>query len=121
MGVYSRFGSKNGVVDALYEWRRQKGLAPGQRLVKNVLIDLGCASGGALAEVFEVKTSATRSDLYAGIGQLLVHGTQGECLRALVLPYDEAVPPDVLSALTRLNIALLRFELSATAAFIRAH
>ena len=109
------------VVDALYEWRRQKGLAPGQRLVKNVLIDLGCATGAALAEVFEVKTSATRSDLYTGIGQLLVHGTQGECLRTLVLPLDEPVPPDVHSALTRLNIALLRFELSATAALIRAH
>jgi hypothetical protein len=107
-------------VDALYEWRRQIGLAPDQRLVKNVLIDLGCARGAALAEVFEVKTSATRSDLYAGIGQLLVHGSRKGCRRALVLPHDEAVPSDVREALTRLNITLLRFELSATAAFIRA-
>lgn len=108
------------VVDALYEWRRQMGLAPGHRLVKNVLIDLGCASGASLAEVFEVKTSATRPDLYAGIGQLLVHGSQRECLRTLVLPYDEMIPADIQDALTRLSITLLRFELSATAAFIRA-
>jgi hypothetical protein len=94
-------------------------IAVPQRLVKSVLIDLGCASGASLAEVFEVKTSATRPDLYAGIGRLLVHGSQGECQRTLVLPFDEAVPLNVQSALTRLNISLLRFELSATAAFIR--
>ena len=107
------------VVDALYVWRLQAGLSRGQRLVKNVLIDLGCASEASLVEVFEVKTSATRPDLYAGIGQLLVHGSQEKCIRTLVLPHDETIPADVQSALTRLNITLLRFELSATAALIR--
>jgi hypothetical protein len=107
------------VVDALYEWRLRAGLSRGQRLVKNVLIDLGCASGQPLEEVYEVKTSATRPDLYTGIGQLLVHGANESCQRTLVLPHDETIPADVQRALSRLNIALLRFELSETAAFIR--
>lgn len=107
------------VVDALYEWRLQAGLSRGQRLVKNVLIDLGCVSGQSLLEVYEVKTSATRPDLYTGIGQLLVHGSQDACRRTLVLPHHETIPADVQSALARMNIALLRFELTGTTAFIR--
>lgn len=107
------------VVDALYEWRQRGALPQGCRLVKNVLIDLGVASDNGLVEVFEVKTSASRPDLYVGIGQLLVHGSRGECQRTLVLPSDEAVPPDVAEALARLRVSVLRFELSETGATIR--
>lgn len=106
------------VVDALRLWRVSQGLPAGARLVKNVLIDLGLASGLDLVEVYEVKTSAARADLYAGIGQLLVHGSSSDCRRTLVLPRGEIIPPDVLAALRRCGIHLLHFELTKSAANI---
>jgi hypothetical protein len=106
------------VVDALYRWRQLQGFPNGGRLVKNVLIDLGLESAGGLVEVYEVKTSAARPDLYAGIGQLLVHGSDSRCQRSLVLPSAEALPEDVALALERVGIRLLKFKLSESEASI---
>jgi hypothetical protein len=107
------------VVDALYSWRSSSALPKNGRLVKNVLIDMGVAAiGRELVEVFEVKTSAVRSDVYTAIGQLMVHGTSDECRRVIVLPQKEQLASDLKEALQRLNIELLMFTLDEKAATI---
>jgi len=106
------------VVDALYSWRISSALPQNGRLVKNVLIDMGVAVGRELVEVFEVKTSTARSDVYAAIGQLMVHGTSEECRRVMVLPQKELISSDLKEALQRLNIELLKFKLDEKAATI---
>jgi len=106
------------VVDALYTWRSSSGLPKNGRLVKNVLIDMGVAVGHELVEVFEVKTSTTRSDVYAAIGQLMVHGTSDECRRVVVLPQKEIIAPDLNEALQRLDIELREFKLDEKTATI---
>src|SRR5579871_457592 len=63
------------VVDALRAWCKANSKVDGKRLVKNAFFDLGVSSGRRLAEVYEVKTSSKRSNIYTAIGQLLVHGT----------------------------------------------
>jgi len=99
------------VVDALNVWRMSKPLRKDGRIVKNVLIDMGVAVGDDLVEVFEVKTSTARSDIYCAIGQLMVHGTAAQCRRVIVLPCKERIAADLMAAFTRLNIELVRFEL----------
>jgi hypothetical protein len=99
------------VVDALNIWRNARSLAEGARSVKNVLFDLGISVGSDLIEVYEVKTSASRSLIYSAIGQLLVHGTADRCQRFIVLPDKEVIAPDLSGALQRLGIKLLRFRL----------
>ncbi len=106
------------VVDALYSWRSSSVLPKSGRLVKNVLIDMGVAVGSELVEVFEVKTSTARSDVYAAIGQLMVHGTSDKCRRVMVLPQKELIASDLKEALQRLNIELLKFKLDEKAATI---
>jgi len=106
------------VVDALYSWRNSNQLPRGGRLVKNVLIDLGVAVADELVEVFEVKTSTARSDVYTAIGQLMVHGTSNECRRVIVLPISELLASDLKIALERLNIELRKFKLDEKAAAI---
>ncbi|MDI1279256.1 hypothetical protein [Methylobacter sp.] len=106
------------VVDALYSWRNSSQLPKGGRLVKNVLIDMGVAVANELVEVFEVKTSTARSDVYTAIGQLMVHGTSDECRRVIVLPKSELLASDLKEALERLNIELLKFKLDEKAATI---
>lgn len=106
------------VIDALHEWRRSSPMPKGARIVKNVLIDMGVAVGRRLVEVFEVKTSAGRSDVYSAIGQLMVHGAAASCRRVMVLPDKEAVTDDLKNALERLGIELLRFKLDEEKASI---
>lgn len=99
------------VVDALNAWLQEAGLKRGRRLVKNVLIDLGVAKGDQLEDVFEVKTSTDRSSVYAGIGQLMVHGVRAG-RRVLVLPEEGVLPAGIEEALEELGIELLRFRLT---------
>jgi hypothetical protein len=106
------------VLDALHSWRRSSPLPDSARFVKNVLIDMGVAVGRDLIEVFEVKTSASRFDVYAAIGQLMVHGASDNCRRVVVLPYTEGIPRDLKDALDRLNIELLKFKLDEMSATI---
>lgn len=106
------------VVDALYYWRDSHALPKGRRLVKNILIDMGVEVGRELVEIFEVKTSTARSDVYAAIGQLMVHGMSDKCRRVMVLPQKEPIATDLKEALKRLNIELLRFKLDEDAATI---
>ena len=64
------------VVDALNSWRNARRLTLHQRIVKNAFIDLGVVDGAnSLVEVYEIKTSSERSDVYTAIGQLMVHGS----------------------------------------------
>ncbi len=106
------------IVDALYSWRISKPIPKGGRVVKNVLIDMGIAIGSDLAEVFEVKTSTARSDVYGAIGQLLVHGADVDCRRVIVLPDKEAIATDLKEALQRIGIELLKFKLDEKKATI---
>jgi len=106
------------VVDALQKWRNATPLNSKSRLVKNVLFDFGVASGSDLVEVYEVKTSTARSNIYSAIGQLMVHGTARECQRFMVLPEKELIATDLSAALQRLAIKLLKFKLDDTKATI---
>lgn len=106
------------VVDALNSWRTSEPLPKGGRVVKSGLIDMGVAVGRNLVEVFEVKTSTARSDVYGAIGQLMVHGTAADCRRVIVLPHKEVIAADLKGALQRLSIELLKFELDEKKATI---
>ncbi len=106
------------VVDALRAWRNLSPIPKGGRLVKNVFIDLGVAVGRDLVEVFEIKTSAARSDIYGALGQLMVHGTAAVSKKVIVLPHDESIASDLMFALHRLGIELLHFKLDEEKAVI---
>jgi hypothetical protein len=117
-GVIDYLSRHGDVVDALESWRKAAGLPRRARLVKNVLIDMGTEVDGQLVEVFEVKTSTERFNLYAAIGQLLVHGASSGCRRVMVLPHGNRIAPDIHDALQLLNIERLNFSLSETTATI---
>jgi hypothetical protein len=74
--------------------------------------DLFCVTKtGAVRALFEVKTGLTTSEVYAGVGQLMVHSAaHGDSVRRfLVLP---AEPKDKLqAALKRLGIGVLKYDL----------
>lgn len=106
------------VVDALNVWRTLMLLPKDGRIVKNVLIDMGVAVGLELVEVFEVKTSTARSDIYGAIGQLMVHGTAIHCRRVIVLPHNELIADDLAATFERLKIELVKFELDEHKAII---
>jgi hypothetical protein len=68
------------VVDALREARLAKKTS--NEIVPNSrLIDLYVKKGGALTEVYEVKTDTSRQSLYCAIGQLMVHSEGGPNVR----------------------------------------
>lgn len=100
------------VVDALEEWRRGERWGNNYETVKDQLLDLGVTVGNQLREVFEVKTSATRYNLYTALGQLMVHGAEQRCSKYIVLPAIERIPQDVGEAIRRLDINILKFRLS---------
>lgn len=105
--------SRHGDVVRALKSRRAAAAAPGERTVKNVYIDLGVVdSNGDLIELYEVKTSLARQNLYAGIGQLIVHsdGSRGSTTRYLVVPGGK-IPRDVTRALRSHKIKVLRFAL----------
>ena len=63
------------IVDALHSWRKNLRLPRNHRIVKNVFIDMGVENAhGQLVELYEVKSSAARSNVYSAIGQLMSHG-----------------------------------------------
>jgi hypothetical protein len=106
------------VVDALADWRKGVGLSKGEKLAKNVLIDLGVKKGARLTEVYEVKTSASRGDVYTAIGQLAVHSADHGCRRVMVLPADEHLAWHLAEGLERSGIELKRYRLSVDKAEI---
>ncbi|KAF1011903.1 MAG: hypothetical protein GAK29_04914 [Acinetobacter bereziniae] len=100
------------IVDAVYAWRNSNSLPEKSHLVKNLYIDLGVAIDNNLVEVYEVKTSSNRINIYTAIGQLMVHGVSNQCQRTLVLPHDQELAQDLQDTLERLNITLLTFKLN---------
>jgi len=106
------------VVDALKDWRKTRPFSKTARIVKNAFIDLGVGEEQKLVEVYEVKTSTARTNLYSAIGQLMTHGTDSDCLRVIVLPHKEKIPTDLTNALKRLGITLLKFKLDEKTATI---
>lgn len=106
------------IVDALYAWRNSNPLPKKGCLVKNFLIDLGVAIDKNLIEVYEVKTSSKRINIYTAIGQPMVHGVSNKCQRTLVLPHDQKLAQDLQDTLEHLNIKLLTFKLNKKSAII---
>jgi hypothetical protein len=117
-GEFDYLSRHGDIVDALYDWLNSRPIPKGGRLVKNALIDLGVAVGRELVEVYEIKTTAARSDVYSAIGQLMVHGNATDCRRVIVLPQKEPIATDLANALQRLGIQLLEFKLDKVKATI---
>ena len=91
---------------------------PGWRIVKDEFIDMGVVNArGSLVELYEVKTSSARSDVYSAIGQLMIH-SPARCRRMMVLPGDPPLPTAVEAALRRLGIDVLQFTLDDERAYI---
>lgn len=106
------------VVDALHDWRKSQQKGQDSRIVKNVFIDMGLKDArGDLVELYEVKTSTARTDVYSAIGQLMVHGP-ASCKKFVVLPKGEPLTDDLASAFKRLGITPLRFKLRKDGATI---
>lgn len=101
------------VVDALVRWRTALGLPRKSSVVKNVLVDLGITVDEKLRELFEVKTSTSRSNIYSAIGQLLVHSAQNNCKKTLVIPGEEPLQVDIQNALDALKIRIVTYRLTA--------
>ena len=106
------------VVDALYRWRAKMGLRKGTSISNRGLIDLGVKRGGKLVEVYEVKSSVARQDVYTAIGQVTVHSPDADCRRILVLPNNQVLHSELEHALLRNSIALIRYELTEDDAVI---
>lgn len=98
------------ILDALHDWRKRQGLNGG-RIVKDQLFDMGVERRGHLTEVYEVKSSGERQDLYTAIGQALVHGSGESCRRVIVIPSGDQTKEDLQAALDRLKIGVVRFKL----------
>ena len=112
LGQIDYFSRHGAVVDTLRDWRESHGVPADSRLVKNVFIDLGVEYGdGELVELYEVKTSTERSDVYSAIGQLMVHAPVG-CQQVIVLPGRQRLAVDLAHALQARDIAVLRYTLA---------
>jgi len=117
-GQFDYMSRHGDIVDALYLWRKSKPVNRGARLVKSILIDLGVSQRSELAEVYEVKTTADRGNIYTAIGQLMTHGSSNKCRRIMVLPRRESITQDLKEALNRLGIEILHFKLTDEKAII---
>lgn len=100
------------IIDTLRNWRIASGLPRDARIVKNVFIDLGVATDGDLFELYEVKPTCARTDLYVAIGQLCVHAPK-RCKRFLVLPQSDSIADDIREAIEALGIKLIFFRSAA--------
>lgn len=102
------------VVDALAKWVLEvRGLPRGGSLAKDRLIDLGAQVKGRLVEVWEVKSSLSRGDLYTAIGQLSVHAPDADCKQTIVLPADGQMPEGMERAFKRLGVSVMRYRLTS--------
>lgn len=100
------------IVQKLYDERCAR-LLQGEEISNSKLIDLCVKKGGAISEVYEVKTGADRQMLYTAIGQVLTHSnlSDSSCKRFIVLPESESVPDDIMCAIKRMNISLIQFKI----------
>ncbi|MBB5193249.1 hypothetical protein HNQ50_004003 [Silvimonas terrae] len=103
------------VVEALYHWRQSQPMAHAARIVKNGLIDLGVVAQDGLIELYEVKTSVDRSDIYQALGQLMIHGPRHACQKTIVLPARSPLPEDIRNSLALIGINIKWYRLGDTA------
>lgn len=75
------------------------------------LFDLYVRAGGAVTEVYEVKTRCERQSVYTPIGQLVTHAPIAGTKRAMVLPHGKP-GEDLRAALKASGISLRRFSLT---------
>ena len=106
------------VVDALKAWRESRPLHRNSEVTNTRLIDLGVHANAKFSEVYEVKTSAGRTDVYTAIGQLAVHASVPGCQRVICLPADDELLPELRGALSRLGIGLLLYRIRKTSVSI---
>lgn len=107
---FSRHGD---VVEALKCWR-EANLGKAQKIVKNNFIDLGVTSKGSLVELYEVKTSTDRNNIYSAVGQLLIHSPDLNCKKTIVIPAQGHVEDDILRAFARIGVDVVRFTFDET-------
>jgi len=98
------------VVDALKAWRNSSGIPNKCSLKKSVFVDLAVSSARKILELYEVKTSARRQDIYTAIGQLMVHDRKGKSLKFLVIPDGKEFAEDLRQTLVRLEIIVIRYK-----------
>ena len=87
--------------------------APGEEVFNSPLIDLYVKKGGAVSEIYEVKTGVGRQVLYTAIGQLVTHAAAvgGNAAQYLVVPANEPIAEDLARAMAKLRIEVRRFQL----------
>jgi len=102
------------IVEALRAEREAKAGATA-RVINSPLVDLMVKVGGAMTEIYEVKTSRDRQSLYTAIGQLMIHSLDApaDILRTLVLPEGD-LPGGLAPCFAKLGITVRRFKLTAT-------
>lgn len=100
------------IVQKLYDERHKRRL-PGEEVANSNLIDLFVKKDGVISEVYEVKTGNDRQMLYTAIGQVLTYGNLSDsaCKRFIVLPESMSVPDDIMYAIKRINISLIKFNI----------
>jgi hypothetical protein len=101
------------VVNALAEELLRNGLRPDRDVRRDVFVDARPPSPGLL---FEAKTSVDPPDIYAAIGQLMLHGlvTRVQPIRILVVPRN--LDKTTSSRLSALDIEILTYQLEGTTA-----
>ena len=104
--------SRHGEVVAALHKIRENSLETGSKIIKNVYIDLGVTTNGVLSELYEVKTSSSRSDIYTAIGQLFIHNSGNECKLSIVLPNYEPLGKELANGLKRYQIEVIYYELT---------
>lgn len=100
------------IVSALKTWLEKKNKLKSKQFVKNQYIDLAVVVKKSISKLYEVKTSSSRQDIYTAIGQLSVHSGTSGCERFMVLPDENKLPSDILKALKRINISVIRYTVS---------
>jgi hypothetical protein len=98
------------VVKALEAWAMPRSLA-GTISKKNFLIDLALERQGTMTDLFEVKTSRDRGDIYKAIGQLITHARGDTCRTHIVLPQGNTLAGDLSAALKRCSTSVILYDI----------
>jgi hypothetical protein len=114
-GVVDYISRHGDVVKALEAWAMPRSRA-GTSSKKNVLIDLALERQGTMTDLFEVKTSRDRGDIYTAIGQLMTHARGDACRKHIVLPQGDTLASDLSDALNRCSASVILYEINKTGA-----
>lgn len=111
-GTYTTHGQHADVVNSLHAWLRN---AQGYSDFDNSLgwYDLHAHNAEGAPELFEVKTGAGNTDLYAALGQLQIYELiTGPSRKIIVMPQEQNAEHIWHERLYQLNVGLITFETS---------